>query len=457
MNTAPEMKDLEAQFLDVHAAFAERQNTINPEMHKKYNTKRGLRNEDGTGVLIGLTEIGEVHGYVMDEGEKTPVEGRLSYRGIDVGELVEGFQKDHRFGFEEVVYLLLFGKLPTREALDSFQKLLGSRRELPQGFAEDMILKAPSPDIMNKLARSTLASYSYDSNPEDLSVRNVLRQSIELIARFPTMAAYGYQAKRHYYDGESLFIHAPSTELSTAENLLQMFRSDRSYTQLEAETLDLALVLHAEHGGGNNSAFTIHVVSSAATDTYSAVAAAVGSLKGAKHGGANVKVIQMMEDIKQQVKDWKDEDELDRYLRRILRKEVGDRTGLIYGLGHAVYTLSDPRAVLLRMKAGDLAEKKGLSDEFGLYGLIEKLTPAIFRQEKRNEKFIGPNVDFFSGFVYRMLNIPIELYTPIFAVSRVAGWCAHRIEEVVSGGRIIRPAYKNVLGKVDYVPIAKRT
>lgn len=456
MNRTLEWTQSEELFLDTHAPLAERQNVINPELHKRYNTKRGLRNDDGTGVLIGLTEIGEVHGYVMDEGEKTPVAGRLSYRGIDVDELVAGFQRDNRFGFEEVVYLLLFGVLPSAEELSEFRAILSANRELPNGFAEDMILKAPSQDIMNKLARSTLASYSYDSNPEDLSVRNVLRQSIELIARFPTMTAYGFQAKRHYYHNESLFLHAPDPKLSTAENLLYMFRSNQSFTRLEAETLDLALVLHAEHGGGNNSAFTIHVVSSAATDTFSAVAAAVGSLKGAKHGGANGRVIQMMENIKENVNDWTDEDEVARYLRKILRREAFDKSGLIYGLGHAVYTLSDPRAVLLKRKAGELAESKQFDDEFALYNLIEKVSPRVFREEKQNQKNIAPNVDFFSGFVYKMLNIPEELYTPIFAVARIAGWCAHRIEEIVSGGRIIRPAYKNVLGQRPYTPLSER-
>ncbi len=456
MNKTLEWTQSEELFLDKHAPLAERQNVINPELHKRYNTKRGLRNDDGTGVLIGLTEIGEVHGYVMDEGEKTPVEGRLSYRGIDVDELVAGFQHDGRFGFEEVVYLLLFGVLPSSDELSEFKAILAANRELPNDFAEDMILKAPSQDIMNKLARSTLASYSYDSNPEDLSVRNVLRQSIELIARFPTMAAYGFQAKRHYYHNESLFLHAPDPSLSTAENLLYMFRSNQSFTRLESETLDLALVLHAEHGGGNNSAFTIHVVSSAATDTYSAVAAAVGSLKGAKHGGANGRVVHMMENIKENVNDWTDEDEVARYLRKILRREAFDRSGLIYGLGHAVYTLSDPRALLLKKKAGELAESKKLDKEFALYNVIEKVSPRVFREEKQNQKNIAPNVDFFSGFVYKMLNIPEELHTPIFAVARIAGWCAHRIEEIVSGGRIIRPAYKNVLGQRPYVPLSKR-
>jgi len=444
-------------FLDRHAPFAEAQNVINPELHKKYNTKRGLRNEDGTGVLIGLTEIGDVHGYIIEEQEKIPVPGRLFYRGINVNDIVAGFQKDGRFGFEEVTYLLLFGKLPTSDELAEFRDVLGQNRDLPSGFTEDMVLSAPSSDIMNKLARSVLASYSYDTNPEDLSIRNVLRQSVELIARFPTMVAYGYQAKSHYYNNESLFIHAPRPELSTAENLLQMIRNDNQYTRLEAETLDLALVLHAEHGGGNNSAFSIHVVSSAATDTYSAVSAAVGSLKGAKHGGANQRVMSMMEHIKKNVSNWSDEGEVADYLRKILKKETYDRSGLIYGMGHAVYTLSDPRAVLLKQKAAELAADKEYIEEFALYEMIERLAPAVFKEVKGSDKPIAPNVDFFSGFVYKMLHIPPELYTPIFAVSRVSGWCAHRIEEIVSGGRIIRPAYKNVLGRHPYTPIEERT
>jgi len=444
-------------FLDRHAPFAEAQNVINPELHKKYNTKRGLRNEDGTGVLIGLTEIGDVHGYIIEEQEKIPVPGRLFYRGINVNDIVAGFQKDGRFGFEEVTYLLLFGKLPTSGELAEFCDILGQNRDLPSGFTEDMVLSAPSSDIMNKLARSVLASYSYDNNPEDLSIRNVLRQSVELIARFPTMVAYGYQAKSHYYNNESLFIHAPRPELSTAENLLQMIRNDNQYTRLEAETLDLALVLHAEHGGGNNSAFSIHVVSSAATDTYSAVSAAVGSLKGAKHGGANQRVMSMMEHIKKNVSNWSDEGEVADYLRKILKKETYDRSGLIYGMGHAVYTLSDPRAVLLKQKAAELAADKEYIEEFALYEMIERLAPVVFKEVKGSDKPIAPNVDFFSGFVYKMLHIPPELYTPIFAVSRVSGWCAHRIEEIVSGGRIIRPAYKNVLGRHPYTPIEERT
>ena len=446
-----------SSFLDSHTVLAERHNSISPELHKRYNTKRGLRNEDGTGVLIGLTEIGEVHGYIIDDQERVPAEGLLLYRGYDLREVVLGFQRDRRFGFEEVAYLLLFGVLPTQEELASFRGLLGENRSLPDNFTEDMILRAPSNDIMNKLARSVLSAYSYDEDAEDLSIRNVLRQSIELIARFPTMVAYGFQAKRHYYHNESLFIHAPDPELSTAENLLQLIRIRRDYTPLEAETLDLALVLHAEHGGGNNSAFTVHVVSSAATDTYSAIAAAVGSLKGAKHGGANAKVMAMMEDIKANVSDWSSEREVGAYLRKILRKEAFDGTGLIYGMGHAVYTLSDPRAVLLKAKARELAAEKEHSAEFALYELIERILPEIFKDEKGTDRPIAPNVDFYSGFVYKILSIPRELNTPIFAIGRVAGWCAHRIEEIVSGGRIIRPAYKNVVGRNRYTPMSDRS
>ena len=446
----------EKHFLEEHAPRAEKKNIISNYEYTKYNAKRGLRNEDGTGVLIGLTEIGEVHGYILVDREKIPVDGRLLYRGIDIKDIVDGFQKDKRFGFEEVIYLLLFGDLPNASELEEFRHLLAEKRELPSGFTEDMVLRAPSADIMNKLARSTLVSYSYDPTPEDQSVKNVLRQSVELIARFPAMAAYAYQAKRHYFNDESLYIHAPQPELSAAENLLQMIRPDKSYTPLEAEMLDLALSLHAEHGGGNNSAFTIHVVSSAGTDTYSAVAAAVGSLKGSKHGGANAKVMSMVDNIKKHVSDWSNKEELRAYLLRIIQKKVFDRSGLIYGMGHAVYTLSDPRAILLRAKAEDLAKEKGLEDELDLYNSIAELTPEVFEEAKGVKRVIAPNVDFYSGFVYKMLNIPPELYTPIFAVARVAGWCSHRIEEIVSGGKIIRPAYKNVLGRRSYTPLQDR-
>lgn len=432
-------------------------NYINPELYGKYNAKRGLRNSDGTGVLVGLTEIGDVHAYIIDdEGKKVPVEGQLFYRGIEISDLVKGFQREKRHGFEEICYLLLFGELPTPKKLKQFQEILSENRLLPNGFTEDMILKAPSSDIMNKLARSVLASYSYDSNPDDNSVDNVLRQLIELIARFPTMAAYGYQAKAHYYGNKSLYIHNPRKDLSLSENFLHMIRPDNHYSELEAEILDLSLILHAEHGGGNNSAFVTHVVSSADTDTYSVIAAAVGALKGFKHGGANIKVMGMLKDMKTHVKDWEDEEEVAAYLQKILHKEAFDRTGLIYGIGHAVYTLSDPRALLLKEKAAELSREKKMEKEFRLYTLIEKLAPQVIAAEKKMYRPIAANVDLYSGFVYKMLDIPAALYTPIFAMARIAGWSAHRLEEIVSGGRIIRPAYKNVASKSSYIPLCER-
>ena len=435
---------------------AETRNKIPPDLYQKYSVKRGLRNLDGSGVLVGLTEIGDVHGYIFDEGEKVPDQGRLTYRGIKIGDFVEGFQKEKRFGFEEVCYLLIFGELPDKKQLNLFQEMLGENRTLPNGFTENMILKAPSNDIMNKLARSVLVGYSYDSNADEISIQNVVRQCIELIARFPTMVAYGYQAKCHYFDGKSLFIHLPSKDLGTAENLLRLIRPDEKFSTLEAAILDLCLVLHAEHGGGNNSSFTTHVVSSTGTDTYSAIAAAVGSLKGPLHGGANIKVMSMMTDIKAHVKDWQDEEEISAYLAKLLRKEAFDHSGLIYGIGHAVYTYSDPRALLLQEKAGELAAEKGLQKDFELYQKVARLAPEVFKHEKKSDKTISANVDFYSGFVYHLLNIPIALYTPIFAVARIAGWSAHRIEELISGGRIIRPAYRNVLPRRGYVPIEQR-
>lgn len=450
----PEDRD---KLIDKLGAIVEENDKIDPDLYKKYNVKRGLRDIDGTGVLVGLTEIGDVRAYIFDEEEKIPVEGRLLYRGIEINEIVHGYQSEKRFGFEECCYLLLFGELPNKTSLEEFQNLLGEFRELPVGFTEDMILKAPSKDIMNKLARSVLASYSYDPNPDDISLKNTLRQCIELIARFPTMAAYGYQAKAHYHDGCSLYIHRPSKQLSTAENILHLIRPDSSYTASEAELLDLALVLHAEHGGGNNSTFVAHVVTSTGTDTYSAIAAAIGSLKGPQHGGANLKVMEMMEEIKKNVKDWDDEEEIGEYLAKIMRKEVFDRSGLIYGIGHAVYTVSDPRTILLKQKAENIAKDKGLEKEYRLYTHVEKLAPEVFYKEKKNDKVMCANVDFYSGFVYKTLNIPVELFTPIFAVGRMAGWCAHRIEELVNGGRIIRPAYKNVEPRKKYTPMSERT
>ena len=429
---------------------------INPDLYKTYDVKRGLRNANGTGVLVGLTRIGDVVGYEIKDGQKIAIPGRLVYRGYNVEDLIHDAEKNKQFGYEQCAYLLLFGELPTQEKLDTFKEYLGEFRALPEHFTEDMIMKAPSSDIMNKIARGVLASYSYDDDPEDRSVGNIVKQCIQLIARFSTLAAYGYQAKRRYYDNKSMFIHNPKPELSTAENFLRLIRSDKSYTRLEAETLDLALILHAEHGGGNNSSLTVHVVSSADTDTYSAMAAAVGSLKGRRHGGANIKVMEMMDDIKANVKDWTSEKEVGNYLMKIARKEAADRSGLIYGMGHAIYTINDPREVLLKAKAKKLAKEKGCLEEFALYDMIEKLSPAIIQEVHNSDKKICANVDMYSGFVYSMLNIPRELFTPIFAISRIAGWSAHRIEEIISGGRIYRPAYKNVSKEREYVPILER-
>ncbi len=443
-------------FLTELARLTKQNNKIEPELFGKFDVKRGLRNADGTGVLVGLTEIGDVHGYIISEKEKVAVEGRLRYRGIEIEDIVTGFQKEKRSGYEETAYLLMFGELPKKKDLTKFCHLLGKNRMLPEGFAENMILKAPSNNVMNKLARSVLAAYSYDKTPEDRSLKNILRQCIGLIARFPTFAAYGYQAKSHYYDGESLYLHTPDEKLSTAENFLLMTRPDKKYTKTEAELLDLCLVLHSEHGGGNNSTFVAHVVTSADTDVYSSVAAAIGSLKGYKHGGANIQVVQMMENIKRNVKKYDDEGEVADYLAKIIKKEAFDGTGLVYGMGHAVYTISDPRAALLKKQAARLAKEKDLEWEFELYSLVEALAPQVLKKIKQSDKTVCSNVDLYSGFVYRMLGIPADLYTPLFAISRVAGWCAHILEENVSGGRIIRPAYKSVAEKREYIPLSKR-
>lgn len=425
--------------------------------YTEYGVKRGLRNPDGTGVLAGLTAIGEVHGYVLDEGNKAPIEGTLRYRGISIGDIVENCQKEGRFGYEEVVFLLLFGHLPKKEELETFSASLAKRRTLPPNFAEDMILKAPSKNIMNKLARSVLALYSYDDDPDNISTEALFRQSLELISRFPTLIAYAYATKRHYFDGKSLVLHNPKPELSIAENFLYMIRPNHKFTETEAKVLDLALMLHAEHGGGNNSAFSIRVLSSSNTDTYSAVAAAIGSLKGPKHGGANQKTLAQMAEMKEKLKDWSDEAVYD-YLCRIVRKEVGDGSGLIYGIGHAVYTLSDPRAVLLKECARELSKEIGpdAEKEFELYAAIERLAPKVFADLKGITAPMPANVDLYSGFVYQMLGIPEELYTPIFAMARIVGWCAHRIEEVLTGGKIIRPAYKSLAKRREYTKIDER-
>ncbi len=429
---------------------------IDPALYERYSVKRGLRNEDGTGVLVGLTEVGEVYSYYMDDAERVPVEGRLYYRGIEITDLTNGFFEQKRFGFEECTYLLLFGELPTREQLTTFTELISAVRSLPDGFTEDMILKAPSRDIMNKLARAVLASYSYDDDAEDISIENVLRQSIELIARFPAMIAYAYMAKRHYIDRQSLFLHSPQPDLSTAENILYLIRPDGAYTELEARILDLMLVLHAEHGGGNNSTFVTHAVTSTGSDTYSTMAAAIGSLKGPQHGGASIKAYDMMQDLKQNVHDWTSEAEISEYLARILRKDAFDRSGLIYGVGHAVYTLSDPRTRVLSSHARALAQEAGREEEYELYTLTERLAPEVFRNVKKSDKIVCANVDFYSGFIYSMLGIAPELFGPMFAAARIAGWSAHRIEEIVSGGRIIRPAYKCVQKRRRYTSIDDR-
>jgi len=429
---------------------------IAADLYGKFSVKRGLRNDDGTGVLVGLTRVGDVHGYDVTDGKKVAVPGKLYYRGIDVEEIAaEALEKD-KFCFEETIYLLLFGKQPNQKQLDDFNKLIGENRPLPKNFIEDVILRAPSRDIMNKLASSILALYPYDENPEDQSAENVLRQCVELIARFPSIAAYSYMSKKHNFDRESLIIHQVDPSLSAAETLLSLIRPDQKYTKYEAQLLDLALVLHAEHGGGNNSTFTVHVVTSSDTDTFSSIAAGIGSLKGFKHGGANSKVIEMMDDIKRNVKNWESEKEVAEYLEKILRGQAYDGTKLIYGQGHAVYTITDPRASLLRDRAKALAEEKGLLKEYNLHCLIEQLVPTVFKKVKGSDKEICTNVDFYSGFVYGMLGIPMDLNTPIFAVSRIAGWCAHRLEEIIAGGRIIRPAYKCVQPKLKYTSIDKR-
>ncbi|HIT00404.1 MAG TPA: citrate/2-methylcitrate synthase [Candidatus Faecaligallichristensenella faecipullorum] len=425
-------------------------NAIDPELYTRYDVKRGLRDLNGKGVLTGLTEISEV----IPQGENGG--GQLFYRGYDVKQLVKGFLQDKRFGFEETTYLLLFGELPTINQLGDFNTLLSDYRSLPTSFVRDIILKAPSHDMMNTLARSVLTLYSYDENADDISPANVLRQCLQLIALFPMLSVYGYQAYSHYHDGNSLFIHNPVSELSTAENILHILRPDSRYTPLEAHILDLALVLHAEHGGGNNSSFTNHVVTSSGTDTYSAMAASLGSLKGPRHGGANLKVVRMFEDMKAHLPDWQDEDAIREYLVALLEKRAFDREGLIYGMGHAVYSISDPRAEIFKSFVEQLASEKGMQDEYRLYTTVERLAPQVIAERRRIYKGVSANIDFYSGFVYRMLNLPMELYTPIFAVARISGWSAHRMEELLGMGKIIRPAYKSVQDHRDYVPMDAR-
>ena len=454
----PDVPALEPEELELLChEYVEHNATLDPHLADQMGVKRGLRNLDGTGVLAGITNVSNVVGYdKKEDGTIVPIPGRLIYRGIDLDALAAEADANDRFMFEEVVWLLLFGSLPTRDQYAKFRKLLENHRELPRGFADDMILNSPSPNLMNKMARSVLAMYSYDEHAEDLSLPNILRQSINLIAELPTMMVNAYQIKRRVYDRNSMYFHLPTEGQSTAEHILSTYRADQKFTHEEARLLDLCLLVHADHGGGNCSTFTCRVLSSSGTDTYAAISAAIGALKGPKHGGANIKVIRMFEDMKEQVKDWKDEDEVRHYLQALLDKQAFDRAGLIYGMGHAVYSLSDPRANLLHSFVEKLSREKGRTEEYELYSLVERLGPEIIAGERKMYKGVSANVDFYSGFVYHMLDLPLELYTPLFAMARVAGWSAHRIEELINMGKIIRPAYKYVGTHADYAPLAER-
>lgn len=439
------------------AARLDRLDEIDGSMYPKYNVKRGLRNANGTGVVVGLTKIGEVLGYTKDENNsKIPMDGELYYRGYNIKDLIKNYVKENRFGFEEVTYLLNFGELPTEEELENFKALIGAKRELPVGFARDMILTAPSHNLMNKVARSVLALYSYDDNPDDTSIENVIRQSISLIGYFPTLIAYAYQAKQSFFNNESMHLHFPVPKLSTAENILRMLRPTGEYTELEAKILDICLILQAEHGGGNNSSFITHLISSSGTDTYSAIAAAVGSLKGPKHGGANIAVINMLNDLKANVSNINDHRQVDQYLVNVLKKKANDGTGLVYGVGHAIYTLSDPRAVMLKDMARQLAEMKNMSEDFELCNYIEKRTPELVASITGVEKPMCANVDLYSGIVYSTLDIPLDVATPLFATARLSGWTAHRTEELIAGKKLMRPAYINVQVHREFSPIKNR-
>ena len=432
---------------------------IDSELFEKFDVKRGLRNSDRTGVLVGLTNIGDVVGYEKENGKVVAVPGRLLYRGIDIEKIAHGFEKEGRHGFDETVYLLLTGNLPDNAKLDDFSSHLASLRGLPDSFVKDMILSMKGKDVLNMLARSVLGLYTLDDNADDITLNNMIKQSLNLIAKFPSIIAYSYQALRHAYQGKTLSIRHPQARLTTAENFLHLIKGEGFYSRLQADLIDLSLVLHAEHGGGNNSTFTMRVTSSTETDIYSATTSAIGSLKGPLHGGANLKVLDMMEDIKKNVSNWKDETEVEKYLLKILKKETYDRTGIIYGIGHAVYTISDPRATLLKEKARELAAESGRTDEFELYSMVERITPEVFRKFKgeQTSKVVCINVDFYSGFVYSCIGIPKELYTPLFAMARISGWCAHRIEELTfSAKRIIRPAFKDVYGPKEYIPLEMR-
>ena len=429
---------------------------IDPALYSKYEVKRGLRDLNGKGVLAGLTDISEITSYIIEDSDMIPCDGRLYYRGYKIQDLVAGFEKENRYGFEEIAYLLMFGELPDKKQLENFKKMLGEYRSLPTHFVRDIIMKAPSKDMMNALARSVLTMYAYDDRADDTSIENVVRQSIQMISLFPLISVYAYHAYNHYHDGASLFIHPPKPELSTAEHLLYLLRPDGQYTELEAKMLDLGLVLHMEHGGGNNSTFTTHVVSSSGTDTYSAIAAALGSLKGPKHGGANVKVVKMFDDLKANVSDWTNEAQLKDYLCKLLDREAFDHSGLIYGMGHAVYSLSDPRSEIFKTHVASLAKEKGREDELALYNTVECLAKEVIFEKRKIYKGVSANIDFYSGFVYSMLNLPTELFTPMFANARIVGWSAHRLEELATGGKIIRPAYKSVCKKKTYEPLKKR-
>lgn len=450
------MKKTEENRISIYSDLCKRNCQIDSDLYEKYDVKRGLREKSGKGVLVGLTKIAEVKSYTIDDGDMIPCEGKLYYRGIDIEQLVDGFIKDNRFGFEETAYLLMFGSLPNKDELKEFKEDLVFYRDLPTSFTRDFILKAPSRNIMNSLARSVLTLYTYDENADSLDIETVTRQSLQMIARFPRLAVYSYQALTHYYQENSLFIHAPSPDLGTAENILYMLRADNSFTELEAKVLDLALVLHADHGGGNNSSFTTRVVTSSGTDTYSTIASALGSLKGHRHGGANIKVAEMFDDMMDKVADWESDEQISQYLNDILDKKAFDNAGLIYGMGHAVYSISDPRAKIFKHYVEKLSHEKGTEREFDFYNRVERLAPEIINAKRHTYKAISANIDFYSGFVYKMLGIPRELYTPLFAIARTAGWCAHRIEELVSNGKIIRPAYKNVNKHSPYINIENR-
>ena len=449
---------IEKKWLKKQADKVRKVDFIDPSLYRKFGVKRGLRNDNGTGVLVGLTTIGNVHGYVMNEGEKQAIPGELYYRGINVKDIVDADRREHRFGYEETAYLLLFGDLPTARELADWKDKIGAYRRLSDGFRDNAIMSNPSKDIMNALARAVLFAYAFDpgGNPDDISIEKCLEQSVDMIGSIPTIAAYAYQAKAHYHDGASLMIRNPDPKKSTAENILMLTREDGKYSKLEAETLDLALILHAEHGGGNNSSFTTHVVTSSNSDIYSSIAASVLSLKGSRHGGANLRVMRQMEEIKANVKDWTKAEEVVKYLGKVADRKAGDCSGLIYGLGHAVYTVSDPRAQLLKAKAEALAKEKGRMDEMRLFETIEEKGPAIIKARHPRAEDVCANVDLYSGFVYDMLGIPKDLYTPLFAVARCVSWCAHRMEELVNAGPIIRPAYKPIFHPRDYVPLEKR-